>query len=278
MSTLRYRDHETDAPTGIRLRRSLKRSFLGDLMVSRRCHAYGIGIERTGTTFLASVFNESYRAQHEIEWYFLADVYAGKHDLDEHEIRQWLRDRDRTLRLEFESCHILGPFVEYLVDLFPEAYFILTIRHPRPWLSSVTNWAVRHRVLRPDGPWKPVMDRYYADPDAPDSPIYRPDAWRGTNLYSVDGYLQGWSRHNRHVLEHVPDDRLLVIPTPELSERLDDISDALGLNTKLTATTRTDRNRNEKKKDLLAPLDDQRLTEKIDAYCGDLIERFNLAP
>jgi hypothetical protein len=276
MHALRYRDHESSFPTDARVRRSLKRSWLGDLVIRRHFHAYGIGIERTGTTFLSSVIQQHYRAQHEIEWYFLADMFANEDVADESEVRRWLRERDRTLRLEFESCHLLGPFTDHLADLFPEAKFILTVRHPRTWMSSVTNWALNHDVLRPDGPWRPVMDRYYADPTDPVGEICRPNAWSDTNLYSIDGYLSGWARHNRHVLSNVPGERLLIVPTTELSNRLEDIALFLDLDRPLTATLRTNRNQNRKKHDLLAPLDDDLLQNKIDAYCGPLISRFDL--
>ena len=235
MKSIRYRHHEKNYPVQARIRRSLKRTCVGDLVISREFHAYGVGIERTGTTFVASLFQQNYRAYHEMEWYFLADVFTKKETRSDAEIQTWLRERDRTLRLEFEASHLLGPFVNHLVELFPEAKFILTIRHPRPWLQSVTNWAVNYEVLRPSGPWKPVMDRYYK---APHSDAVHPSRWKEHGLYTLDGYLNGWVEHNQTVLDAVPDSRLLVIRTKNLSNKLKNISSFLDLQNDLSSPHR----------------------------------------
>ena len=59
--------------------------------------------------------------------------------LDKTQLKELLTKRDQHLGLELESCNLLRFFVETLLDGFPEAKFILTIRDCYSWLDSCLN-------------------------------------------------------------------------------------------------------------------------------------------
>jgi hypothetical protein len=147
---------------------------------------------------------------------------AGR--IDDEELRRFVIERDRRLRLDVDSSFLNIYLLDQLVELFPDAKFILTIRNPYAWLDSMVN----QQLSRKRSPkWSQLRDS-----------VFRPDLFTHSNeelalkeegLYTLDGYLSGWTRHNRKVIDTVPKERLLIVRTDMISESIDDFAAFAGV-------------------------------------------------
>jgi hypothetical protein len=256
-----------------RLKQKVKRSSIGEAFINRRFRVYGVGLERTRTTFLYRVFSGAYRADHEPDWEQFINLYTdtGKLSFPSgcSDLKEWLRERDRSLRLEFESSHLLGPVAPTLSGIFPKSKFILTIRHPRDWLRSVIDWELNQDVLDAESPWRPLFDAYYGTTDEYDSPVLRQHG-----LYPIDGYLRYWSLHYQRILDGVPSDRLLVLKTSELSQSVQRISDFVGVDGKSLKENEKKSNKNPKRHHILDEINDSLVETKINENCGGLVGKY----
>lgn len=250
--------------------RHLAARVMRPLVVRRRFHAFGVGAGKSGTTSLARVLRSEYRAAHE----------AGADDLIRHirlrsagkltdrEWRRYVARRDRRLWLEMESSQLLAEIIDVLVERFPEARFVLTIRHPYPWLVS----AVTHELTQPiDEEWRWWADYRYGRIDR-DRLEERSLTERG--LYNLDAYLDFWVRHNQRVLDTVPSSRLLVIRTDSLSARLPDLARFLGVPPETLDHSASHEGRSRQAADVLSELDPDYVARQIRERCGPLLERF----
>ncbi len=83
----------------------------------------------------------------------------------------------------------------------------------------------QHLNIKVSPPFQQLRNLYHADP------VQREvAALEVKGLYSLQGYLSYWARHNDFVLNAVPSDKLLVdVPTRGLSEHTDDIASFVGV-------------------------------------------------
>ncbi len=127
------------------------------------------------------------------------------------QVRKALLQRDRELCLEMDSSQLNYFVLRELLELAPEAKFILTIRDCRSWLTSY----IDHQQSGPTSPrWVAMRKlRFHSDAEHPPEE----QALRERGLFTVDAYLSYWARHNREVLETVPSSRLLVVRTDQMS-------------------------------------------------------------
>lgn len=194
----------------------LKRSPLGVLLLPRRFHAYCVGPAKSGTVSVKAMFSTRYRSDHEATFLEVVEMAVARLEgrLSAADARRRLRRRDRELRLEMDSFNQLGVFVRELAAEFPRARFVLTVRQPRSWLRSILN-----QHLRVDLSNRPAERRLRELFFHPAGVSFSADEEKleRLGLFPVDGYLRGWSNHVERVLDGVPADRLLVVPTDELS-------------------------------------------------------------
>lgn len=260
----------------IYLKRYIKRQLyhpLKSLFVPRRFQAYSIGLERTGTTYLANIFKRHCRSCHEPEWEDLANKYLSVNQqlLSRYDLVEFLYQRDRFLRLELESSHVLAPFAGLLSEIFPRSKFILTIRHPLPWLRSVTDWQLNNDVLMSNSSWKPLLDVYYGS-----SKQYLVPELKELGLYTLDGYLERWARHNEMVIRQVPESRLLVVKTNDLSRSKDQIADFLEIPSSLISLP--DRYMSNKpnleRHNVVDEINEELLSYKLEEHCKSLMDRY----
>ena len=170
----------------------------------RRFQAYGLGVSKSGTTSLARVCLPRYRSAHEPEWRevmrFILEVADGRRS--EEELRRWVVERDARLRLEMDSSHLNSWLVEHLVAAFPKAKFVLLIRDPYSWLTSIVS---RHGFRRASkDPLRVEFFRVRFPPIPADPEQER--ALAGLGLPSLSSYLCYWGEHNRRMLAAVPPD------------------------------------------------------------------------
>lgn len=253
------------------------RSPLWPLLRPRGFHVFGVGAPKTGTHSIARLF-QNYRSAHEAHGVETIEVLRKwKNDeLTESELRDALRRRDRAWRLECDVAHFLGLFTPYLLDLFPEAKFILTVRKPRSWLRSVIDQCInnsRERLLdlTPQDRWALLRDLYYGPP--PDEHPPEETALNEYNLHTISGFLEYWAEHNRTILEHVPSERLLVIQTQNISQSLSRIAAFLGVDCDSLRKMQSHTYEAPERHVLLEDVSDQYLDRKIEQHCQPTLRR-----
>lgn len=239
----------------------------------RRFHAYCVGAAKTGTTSLAHLLSQSYRAAHEpfphdsvVRTYLLRRArYSTR------KFANYIRFRDRLLSLEFEASLFLVDWISFLVEIFPDAKFILTIRDCKSWLESMANqeWATNTGHQR--SYWKLLTDDYFGGEQSSsegDALLLK------QNLPPVVAYLKHWTYHNQKILDTVPDDRLLVIKTDEIGLRLGRIADFLGIPVSTLNADATHRNKTHRRRVCLDSIPEAHIRECANSHCRELMMRF----
>ncbi len=242
-------------------------------MSDRRLRLYGVGMGKSGTHSLAAMFERTYRSAHERDakelMELLFDVWAG--------VRPWaavtqlLQERDARLDLEVDASLVNGEVVSDLVALFPDGRFVLTVRDPWSWLDSMTNHSLAHAT--PDH-WTRWRDIRFRASELSHPPEEAALAERG--LYTLDGYLGSWARHNRMVLEAVPEERLFLVRTEDLSPRLGDLASFAGIAVDDLDAGRAHEFPAAGQFDVIGELDHDYVQDRIDRHCGELLPRLGL--
>ncbi len=172
----------------------------------RRCHVFGVGIAKSGTTSLAGLFSR-YHLAHEFE-----AAATIRHVSSQSEVPDLLARDVRSGFLECDSSQLHFWYLEELVRTFPAARFVLTIREPRAWLDS---W-INHRLSRGMSPdWWPIEEERFGPRCGDDKGPERLLAELG--LPSLEGALGFWRRHHERVIQSVPPRRLLVVRLERLT-------------------------------------------------------------
>ena len=177
-------------------------------------------------------------------------------------VLEFVRTRDRQLNLELECSHPLFHLLETLLDVFPEAKIILTIRDCYSWLDSQLNSQLSYIETRP---WQDFGDLKFAG----ESGQYPPEeqVLDRFGLYTLDGYLSAWAYHNNTVLTTVPADRLLVIRTQDIAADMQKLGDFLGVRSEYLDAAGAHSFKGGKKFNLLSRIDEQYLDDKVKRYC-----------
>jgi len=236
--------------------------------VTARRRLYGVGTGKTGTHSLAAIFERDHRAAHEagakdlMEIIFaVADGTASRQDIRDH-----LVERDVRLALEMDASLVNGEVVADLVALFPGSRYVLTVREPHAWLDSMANHSLAHETPPHWVRWRELRFRA-ADLTHPAEEA----AWRDRGLYTLDGYLGSWARHNRMVLEAVPADELLIVRTEDLADRLDELAAFCGVPADSLDHSRVHSFPAAGRFGALADLDPAYVAERIAHHCGALL-------
>ena len=247
-------------------------SLLGAGPRHRYGRVYCAGAPRTGTHSLAAVFARPVRSAHEPKlraaMKALVAHAAGEQSFDG--LRTFVRERDARLRLDIDSSHVNAYLAEALVAEFDDARFLLTMRDCYSWLDLALNHTMN------TGSWSEIDRRYLEFWFGTLSPDYsKHDAFlKEHRLLSVDCYLDAWARHNQAVLQAVPADRLLVVRTEEIAERLHDIADFAEIPRQHLARGFRAQGQAKAKHGLLERIDRDYLEERVTARCGEIMRRF----
>lgn len=265
--------------TSASLRSRLRHTPLFPLVRRRRFHAYSVGGPKTGTTSVGALFTGRFRAAHE-------PLHAGTTEhvlaaltgsVARDDLARYLRWRDRELFLELESSHLVAAFVDLLVELFPAAKFILTVRDPRSWLASMVNEQMKGRRHRASsaasGPRAAFFPAFH-------DIVCKADQFRhgageevleAHGLYTVAGYLTWWADHNRTVLEAVPADRLLVVRTEALSDEINRMADFVGIRPSDLNVARQHSNRAAAPDDIIRQIDAELIAARVEQHCAPVL-------
>ncbi len=249
---------------------AIRRLTLGPYRV-RRVRLYGVGIGKSGTHSIARMFSNRVRARHEPQARQLIDKVIDWRNgrINEQEMRDWLRARDRKLALEVDSSGINLQIAGLLLQEFPDARFVLSIRDCYSWTNSRMNQDLNPLDSRPFSKWLRFV--YGVGPFR-----YAPEEERLKNRgpFPLDTYFSSWATRNSAVLATVPADRLLVVRTDQIRQRAHEIADFAGLPRRFLRLHRTHENRNRKKQPLLREIDRDFLERKVEQHCRPLMTRF----
>jgi hypothetical protein len=237
----------------------------------RRAQLYCVGTGKSGTHSIAALFDDTVRWEHEVAAeeliYKILDRAEGR--IDEPQIRRYVRERDRRFHLEVDSSNLNCWVLEFLLEEFKKAKFVLTIREPHSWLNSIIN----HSLGRPASP---AWERFRRFRFQANGSVYAPEEQilKERGLYSLDGYLSSWAMHNQKVLDSVPADRLLVVRTNQITERAYEIGDFAGLPRR---TVRPERSHSFKAPvdfQILKQIDPSFIAARVAQHCMPLIRKY----
>ncbi|WP_434362052.1 sulfotransferase [Parasalinivibrio latis] len=233
----------------------------------RKVQGYCLGAAKTGTTSLSHMMTPHLRAAHEPETpsttLLVMDYLEGK--ISDSACINAIRKRDRQLNLEFESSHPLGYLASQLVALYPHAKFIITVRDPDSWLAS----RISFHANRQPTEWQPYRDfiwqRHHQGFSKHELTLEQ------HSLYSLDAYLAQYSEQYRILFESIPPSQQLVIRTEDISHKLAEISQFLGLKEALQPIHT---NQMTKADSILSRLDPNFVSDKLQQHCGWLMDAY----
>jgi hypothetical protein len=235
----------------------------------RQFELYGIGLPKSGTHSIASMFSPTFRARHEADGGEMIDVIldlaAGRRSSDE--ILTYLAQRRQRLNVEADASQLNAHVLEYLVSLSDEARFVLTVRDPYSWLDSFVNHSLARNTSRR---WLAFRDLRFGSPNMRHGP--KEQVLKDRGLYTLDGYFGYWRWHVERSLRIVPEDRLLVVRTDELSARATDVARFVGLTDFVPERQRTHTYRAAGRFGILNNLDPDYLHDTVTDICGALVE------
>lgn len=224
---------------------------------ARRFRAYGIGLQKTGTTSMRSVFGY-YRSQKYAsgeQKRLIADFREGK--IDRSVLRASMARRDEKL-LEFDATSNNWMFRDLLFE-DADARFILTIRDAYSWLDSLLNVLIGGKTGQdfagPGDLFRRLTGldmRWFVDAETVLD--HAEDV--------VDAALRVWAVQ-AETLRLSPPSRTLVVRTNEISSSLDALASFMGVPVGSLCRERTHARPTPTKFDMLARLPASLIEERL---------------
>ncbi len=249
----------------------IRQSFVFRSFYPRRTHLYCVGTAKSGTHSIEALMGEELRSAHEPESDETIDFILNRYHgyIDDAEVDRHLLKRDMRLWLELDSSHLNYFFFDRLSELFPKAKFILTIRDPYSWLDSFLN----HQLsVNMSDKWKKLRDIRFR----PDLYIHHEEehVLKAKNLYTLDGYLSYWSKHNSTIINSLNSDKLLIVRTDEITQRMEEIYAFSETSPSILDKRISHSFKAKEKFDLLDQIDPNFLNEKVREHCSGLMIQF----
>lgn len=245
-----------------------------------RFKAYCVGVAKTGTTSIHAAFSQQYRSAHEPECEFLIHyILAFAHGkINKSELIRYVKHRDRRLALEMDSSHLNYYILDILVNEFSNAKFILTIRDCYSWLDSFLNFHCSlysylrdNPQLRKKNRWIKLYDIDFRANEFKHAKEESILAKKG--LYTLDGYFYYWNEHNSKVLATIPEERLLVVKTPDINHNIKKIEEFLNIIPGILPNNIRE-NVRKNKFNLLSQIDKDFLETKANFHCKKLMDKY----
>jgi len=237
----------------------------------RKSCLYCVGAAKTGTHSVSAMFDKKVRTQHEAEFeeviQKILQLLSGK--VEEQSIKEYLQQRNKRLNLEIDSSQLNFFFLDHLLKEFSDARFLLTIRDCYSWLDSFINDSLRRTTSEN---WINLRKARFGFDKFAHQPQEKILADNG--LYTLDGYLSYWASHNTKVLQAIPQEKLLVIRTQDISTSANLIADFASISRKRLLNHKTHVFKNPTKYKILQKIDRDFLELKVDQYCSDIMKEF----
>ncbi len=255
----------------VRIVRPYQYSPVRRLLEPRRFQAYCLGTNKSGTHSIASMFAKYYKSAHETSHGTLINRFLDWKDgkLEEEAFQKSLLNHEKYAWLEMDSSHVHIEYVDLLVNLFPEAKFILTIRDCYSWLDSYLNHSLNYPLYES---WAKLHNWRYGHAESSYSSTEK--ILYEAGFHPLENYFAAWTIHNQRALSFIPPERLLILRTFEITKSVDRISDFLRIPATTLDTKMTHSFQAPKKHHLLAQIDSDYIREKAEEYCGELMAKF----
>lgn len=250
---------------------SLLRDWLRPHVRPRRFHVFGVGLPKTGTHSLAAVLNR-YRSWHEprIESFMQVIMERTKGVLSDDAARARVRQLDRQLWLEVNASWVNYLLLDLLLEEYPRAKFVLTIRDCYSWLDSMFN----QLLGREHSEFKTQFHRWLGESLEPGVHQEGDRALAKRDLWPLDFWLQSWTQHATRVCALVPSERLLVIRTQDIKRDIPRLAEFLGVAPDTLDATRSHEHTAAARFRVLSEIDPGYLQARVEANCGELMRRF----
>jgi hypothetical protein len=240
----------------------------------RELQAFSIGTPKSGTTSVAGLFNKHYRSSHEPERIELIHVihshFNGKMTDDAYV--RWLVERDKRIWLDIESNCFLGYRPDLLYKAYPQASYLLSIREPISWLDSMLN----HTINYPP-PSELVIEYWHNMFFRPNEHPHKAEdrALIAHKVYSIEAYLKFWASAVSRVLDCIPKEQLLIVPTKQMKSMANDIASFLNIEESKLDYSAGHLNKAPAKFNLLELVDDNYVNQLHSEYCLPVLERLD---
>jgi len=246
-------------------------SYLARIMRSRRTQLYCVGTAKSGTNSIRNIFDKSVRSAHEKDSEVLIkkiiDVANGK--IQHRDLISYVKKRDKHRYLEVDSSQLNFFLLDILLQEFPLARYILTIRDCYSWLDSFIN----HSLSRTGPPeWRSFRDFRFSSQNF--THPKEEHILKQNNLYTLDGYLSYWAMHNKRVLSTIPDSKLFIVKTNEIPDYMYSIAKFAGLPPDCIAPEGAHSFKNPKKYGILRQINSEHIEEKVHRHCASLMREF----
>jgi hypothetical protein len=239
--------------------------------VTRRFRAYVVGLPKTGTNSLVGIFG-NYIGAHDF-WQNAMREHLNAYrqgDIARARLAEFLRERDRAACVELDAGNLLLHALEFLAQDFPDAKFIGLLRDPFSWSNAQVNYFTlpKHQAL-----------------NTPATPTGFPfDLPRGNNSAKTEliqnfpryaeSIIAHWANSTRALLAQLPRERSLVIRTHDISQRVDDLAQFIGVPAETLCRDQSHLNRARYHINVLQQCDRAWLREKFAALCNDLCTEY----
>lgn len=198
------------------------------------------------------------------------DRVQGAAGSDDRTLADVLRQRDKRRRLKFDASQVNIYLIDMFEALFPGSRYVLTVRRPGDWLRSMVDDSLRRDVSATWHRFRDYRFRQHQGFTSGDEPLRQKD------LYPLSGYLNYWREAVELPFARIPSERLLVIPTHQLTERADEIAAFSGMSGLTVPQGATRKFVNPERFGVVESLDPDYLSSRIAAICEPVIKERGL--
>ena len=206
----------------------LKNTYIR-LTYRRKCRLYLAGYGKSGTTSITDLFNHRVVTRRSCMrkelLNALLDLNKGR--IQKSDVRALILKRDREYYADVDTSPINSCFVDILLEEFPDALFLLTMRDPYSWMDSAFNLRVNASV----GNTTILRHQLLGLSTNVNTSEHPPEerSLESMGVPTLNSMLAYWNQRNQAVISTVPEHRLLIVKTMDITKRAYEIAGFAGL-------------------------------------------------
>ncbi len=204
------------------------------ILASRRFHAYNVGLPRSGCSSIMGLFS-NYRSYAEYKERESVELITAWKDgwISEETLRRYIHYRHKIGNLEMDTASFNHFYLHILIEEFPQAKFIFTVRDCYTWVNSflkmISRWKKHFLDIGQNMPdWMLNYGRI----------LFGTYDWNWFNSYEnlqknldplVEMFIKSWAHYNIKTLNLLPKERSILIRTSEISYSQVKLADFIGI-------------------------------------------------